>query len=54
MYHRRMRAIYGAKTKNDRQDAYKIAHLLRGGTLPIAYVYPAEWRPTRDQGAGLG
>lgn len=43
-----MRAIYGAKTKNDRQDAYKLAHLLRGGTFPIAYVYPAEWRPARD------
>jgi len=43
-----MRAIYGAKTKNDRQDAYKIAHLLRGGNFPLAYTYPAEWRPTRD------
>jgi transposase len=43
-----MRAIYGAKTKNDRQDAYKIAHLLRGGNFPLAYTYPAHWRPTRD------
>lgn len=43
-----MRAIYGTKTKNDRQDAYKIAHLLRGGNFPVAYVYPAEWRPARD------
>jgi transposase len=43
-----MRAIHGTKTKNDREDSYKIARLLRGGNFPLAYVYPAEWRPTRD------
>lgn len=43
-----MKAIHGAKTKNDRIDAYKIASLLRGGLIPQAYVYPAEMRATRD------
>jgi transposase len=43
-----MRAIHGTKTKNDKIDAEKIAHLLRGGLLPQAYVYPAAMRPTRD------
>ena len=43
-----MKAIHGAKAKNDRIDAYKIASLLRGGNFPLAYVYPKEWRSTRD------
>jgi len=43
-----MKAIHGAKAKNDRIDAFKIAHLLRGGNLPQAYVYPPEMRATRD------
>jgi len=43
-----MKAIHGGKTKNDRLDAAKIAHLLRGGNIPMAYVYPAEMRATRD------
>jgi len=43
-----MKAIHGAKAKNDRLDAFKIAHLLRGGNLPQAYVYPPEMRATRD------
>jgi len=43
-----MKAIHGAKAKNDRVDAFKIASLLRGGTLPQAYVYPPEMRATRD------
>ncbi len=43
-----MRAIHGTKTKNDRVDSEKIAHLLRTGLLPQAYVYPAEMRATRD------
>jgi transposase len=43
-----MKAIHGAKTKNDRIDAQKIAVLLRGGMLPQAYVYPAPMRSTRD------
>jgi len=43
-----MKAIHGAKAKNDRIDSYKIARLLRGGTFPIAYVYPNEMRSTRD------
>jgi transposase len=43
-----MKAIYGAKTKNDRIDSHKIATLLKGGMIPMAYVYPAEMRSTRD------
>src|SRR5207237_5856217 len=40
-----MKAIHGGKAKN---DAHKIAALLRGGMIPQAYVYPAEMRATRD------
>ena len=43
-----MRAIHGAKAKNDRIDAEKIARLLRGGNIPQAYVYPKGMRETRD------
>jgi len=43
-----MKAIHGGKAKNDKIDSLKIATLLRGGTLPRAYVYPPEMRATRD------
>jgi transposase len=43
-----MKAIHGAKTKNDKIDSHKIAVLLRGGMIPMAYVYPQEMRSTRD------
>jgi transposase len=43
-----MKAIHGGKTKNDKIDSYKIAKLLRGGNLPIAYPYPSKMRATRD------
>jgi transposase len=43
-----MRAIHGAKAKNDRIDSLKTVGLLRGGLLPQAYAYPADMRPTRD------
>ena len=43
-----MKAIHGGKAKNDRIDSEKIARLLRGGTFPLAYVYPKEMRGTRD------
>src|SRR4029453_3620775 len=43
-----MKAIHGGKDKNDKIDAHKIAVLLRGGMFPLAYVYPAEMRATRD------
>jgi transposase len=43
-----MKAIHGGKAKNDKIDAHKIAVLLRGGMLPMAYVYPPEMRATRD------
>ena len=43
-----MKAIHGGKAKNDTIDSHKIAVLLRGGMLPMAYVYPAAMRATRD------
>ena len=43
-----MKAIHGGKAKNDRIDSEKIARLLRGGTFPLAHVYPKEMRGTRD------
>lgn len=43
-----MKAIHGGKAKNDKIDAYNIAALLRGGMIPMAHVYPAEMRSTRD------
>jgi transposase len=43
-----MKAIHGGKAKNDKIDARKIAGLLRGGLIPMAYVYPPHMRSTRD------
>ena len=43
-----MRAIHGGKSKNDKIDSHKIAALLRGGLIPMAYVYPRKMRATRD------
>jgi len=43
-----MKAIHGGKAKNDKIDSLKIASLLRGGMIPMAYVYPREMRATRD------
>jgi hypothetical protein len=43
-----MKAIHGGKAQNDQIDAQKIAVLLRGGLLPLADVYPAAMRATRD------
>jgi transposase len=43
-----MRAIHGGKSKNDKIDSRKIAGLLRGGLIPMAYVYPQRMRATRD------
>ena len=43
-----MKAIHGSKTKNDKINSHKIAVLLRGGMIPMAYVYPQEMRATRD------
>lgn len=43
-----MKAIHGGKAKNDKIDSRKIAVLLRGGMMPMAYVYPAKMRATRD------
>jgi len=43
-----MKAIHGGKAKNDKIDAHKIDVLLRGGMIPMAYVYPSEMRSTRD------
>ena len=43
-----MRLIHGAKAKNDKIDARKVAHLLKGGNFPLAYAYPKGMRETRD------
>ncbi|MBN2316529.1 MAG: IS110 family transposase [Sedimentisphaerales bacterium] len=43
-----MKAMSGAKIKNDRLDSKKIAKLLRAGMIPMAYVYPKAMRSTRD------
>jgi len=43
-----MKAIHGGKAKNDKIDSHKIAVLLRGGMIPMAYTYPANMRATRD------
>jgi transposase len=43
-----MKAIHGAKAKNDRIDSKKIAALLKGGLIPRSYAYPSEMRATRD------
>ena len=43
-----MKAIHGGKAKNDKIDSRKIAGLLRSGMIPMAYVYPAKMRSTRD------
>ena len=43
-----MRCIHGGKAKNDKIDSEKIARLLKSGTFPQAYSYPAELRPIRD------
>jgi transposase len=43
-----MKAIHGGKAKNDRIDSHKIGALLRGGMIPMAYVYPQKMRSTRD------
>lgn len=43
-----MKVIHGGKAKNNKIDAHKIAVLLRGGMIPMAYVYPSHMRSTRD------
>ena len=43
-----MKAIHGGKAKNDKIDSYKIASLVKGGTFPMAFVYPRDMRSTRD------
>jgi len=43
-----MKAIHGGKAKNDKIDSHKIAVLLRGGMIPMAYTYPENMRATRD------
>jgi transposase len=43
-----MKAIHGAKVKNDRIDSRKIAMLLESGMFPMSYVYPKEKRSIRD------
>ena len=42
-----MKALHGAKTKNDRSDSKKIAPLVRAGMVPMASVSPKALRSTR-------
>ncbi len=43
-----MKAIHGAKIKNDKVDSQKIAMLVQSGMFPLAYVYPRNKRSVRD------
>ncbi len=43
-----MKAIHGTKTKNDKIDSKKIAHLLRSNLLPEAHCCSPEKRAIRD------
>ena len=43
-----MKAIYGTKTRNDRIDSKKIAHLLRSNMLPEAHCCSPKRRSIRD------
>ncbi len=43
-----MKAVHGGKANNDRIDSEKIARLVQGGLLPMAYVYPRKQRSLRD------
>lgn len=43
-----LKAIHGAKKKNDRIDSKVITDLLRGNLFPLAYPYPQQMRATRD------
>ncbi len=38
----------GLKFKDDKSDAFWLAHMLRLGILPEGYIYPKEHRPIRD------
>jgi transposase len=38
----------GLKHSDDRHDAFHLAHLMRLGILPTAYIYPKEQRAVRD------
>lgn len=38
----------GLKFKDDKWDAFWLAHILRLGILPEGYIYPKEQRPIRD------
>lgn len=42
-----MRAIHGGKAQDDRIDSEKIARLLMGKLIPMAYAYPAGMREVR-------
>jgi transposase len=44
----RTKAIASARVKNDAVDARTLAHLLRAGLLPEAYIAPRELRELRD------
>jgi len=43
-----LRAIHGAKTKNDKIDSEKLARLLGAHLIPVAFAYPSSKRAVRD------
>ena len=43
-----IKTYYGLKYSSDEHDARHLAHLLRLGILPTAYIYPKEERAVRD------
>ena len=43
-----IKAIDGGKAENDRIDLYEIAHLIRGGNFPLAYVQHKAMRATQN------
>ncbi len=43
------KALHGGKAKNEKLESPKIAVLLGGGRLPLAYVSPPELRAPRDR-----
>jgi transposase len=43
-----MKEYEGLKHRDDKHDAFWLAHMLRLGILPQGYIYPKEDRPVRD------
>jgi transposase len=48
-----IKAIHGGKSKNDKIDSEKIAMMLRGGMMPIAYAYRNNPRSDPNRGPSI-